>query len=269
MLFRSQTFTNTTDESVEAIHSIPVPVERSLVSFTVYKKVNENEQAWQGRVLPRTQAEQQYEARLDEGDSAFQLKQSSDDVLTLFLGNLLSKETIRFELELVFPVQWYAGKGQLYLPLVMGERYGKSTLLPEETPHDSFLAEYPLNLTLGSALGVSNNLENYKIHSPSHPLKYQYGSYSLQDERFLDRDLVIYFESDAEIAPIFNLIGLGNLDSLEMITKQKVAESAHPTRGYKGLLTLITDNFESDTVSQPRDILFLLDCSGSDRKSVV
>lgn len=252
----SQTFTNTTDESVEAVHSIPVPVESSLVHFTVYKKVHDNEQAWQGRVLPRTQAEQQYEARLDEGDSAFQLKQSSDDVLTLFLGNLLSKETIRFELELVFPVQWYAGKGQLYLPLVMGERYGKSTLLPEETPHDSFLAEYPLSLTLGSALGVSNNLENYKIHSPSHPLKQRYGSYSLQDESFLDRDLVIYFESDAEIAPTFNLIGLDHLGDLETINKQKESESA-------GLLTLITDNVAADLMPHPRDILFLLDCSGS------
>lgn len=252
----SQTFTNTTDKSVEAIHSIPVPVESSLVRFTVYKKVHENEQAWQGRVLPRTQAEQQYETCLDEGDSAFQLKQSSDDVLTLFLGNLLSKETIRFELELVFPVQWYTGKGQLYLPLVMGERYGKSTLLLEETPHDSFLAEYPLSLTLGSAPGENNRLENYKIHSPSHPLKQQYDRYSLQEERFLDRDLIVYFECDAEIAPTFNLIALDQLGDLETINKQKEPKPA-------GLLTLITDNVETETVSQPRDILFLLDCSGS------
>jgi Ca-activated chloride channel family protein len=230
-----QTYTNTTDEPIEAVHAIPVPVESSLVSFTVRK----NQKSWVGQVLPKSQADQAYEAALEEGDSAFQLKQSKEDVYTLYLGNLLSKETLSIEFELVFPIQWIAGQGQLYLPLVMGERYGKSNLLPEENPTSSFLAEYPLELTLKP----QGQLAKALIESPSHPLLQQGDLYTLQGKGYLDRDLKINFSQVASIEPSFML-----MDSL--------------SQNRPGLVTIFTEPQEQ-TTAQPRDILFLLDGSGS------
>lgn len=229
----SQTFTNTTDEVIEAIHTIPVPVESTLTAF----KVSKNNQAWSGQVYARTEADTRYEQRLDEGNSAFQLKREAD-FISLFLGNLLSKETLTLELSLIFPIQFIAGQGQLYLPLVMGQRYGQSNLLPEQEPTSSFLAEYPLTIRL-----LANTLPtDTRIESPSHPLKHE-GNGIYQASGVLDRDLKILFDELPEIKPSLQTIQLDEHNTL-------------------GLITLITPQQASEH-APPKDILFVLDCSGS------
>lgn len=229
----TQTFTNTSDEVVEAIHTMPVPVESTLTAF----KVRKNNQAWLGQVFTRTEADTRYEQAVDEGHSAFQLKRE-DDFISLFLGNLLSKETLTLELSLVFPIQFIAGQGQLYLPLVMGERYGRSNLAPEQEPTSSFLAEYPLTL-----LVMANYLPlDTRIASPSHPLTHK-GNGIYQAQGLLDRDLKIVFDDLPEIKPSLQTITLDEHNTL-------------------GLITLITPQ-QTTELATPRDVLFVLDCSGS------
>jgi len=229
----NQTFTNTSDEVIEAIHTIPVPVESTLTAF----KVSKNNQTWMGRVFARTQADTRYEQILDEGNSAFQLKRE-DDFISLFLGQLASKETLSLELSLIFPIQFMAGEGQLYLPLVMGERYGYSNLAPEQEPSRSFLAEYPFKLSL-----IANYLPlDTGIESPSHPLIHQ-GNGIYEAQGLLDRDLKIIFSNLPEIAPTIQTIALDENNTL-------------------GLITLITPH-QATEVAAPRDVLFVLDCSGS------
>lgn len=228
-----QTFTNTTDSVIEGIHTIPVPVESTLTAF----KVSKNNQDWLGQVYARTEADTRYEQSLDEGNSAFQLKREAD-FISLFLGNLLSKETLSLELSIIFPIQFIAGQGQLYLPLVMGERYGQSNLLPEQEPTSSFLAEYPLTIRLL----VSYLPTDSRIESPSHPLKYQ-GNGNYQASGVLDRDLKILFNDLPEIKPTLQTLKLDEKNTL-------------------GLITLITPQQTTEHVS-PKDILFVLDCSGS------
>jgi len=229
-----QTFTNTSNEVIEAIHSIPVPIESTLTDF----KVRKNNQLWSGKVLPKHQADQQYEEAIDEGNGVFQLKRSKEDMLTVFLGNLLSKETLSIEMSLVFSIQFLAGQGQLYFPLLIGERYGQSNLLPETDPEHNFLAEYPVTVNL-----VTGYLSNqFLVQSPSHPLhKVSNGVYSASG--LLDRDLKILFEPAQEMEPCFEVMPYGD-DQLF------------------GLVSMITPTQPQDNI-EPRDILFVLDCSSS------
>jgi len=231
-----QTFTNTSDEPIEAIHSIPVPSDSTLVDFKVHK----NNQTWQGTVMAKAKADQAYENAFEDGNSAFQLKRSKEDLLSLALGNLLSKETLRIKLELAFPLQWIAGQAQLYLPLVMGERYGQSNLLPEEDPENSFLAEYPLNIKLK----LNGALASATVDSPSHPLisVNQANQYETKDKGLLDRDLKINFSNVSEICPSFS------------VNKQE--------GDYLGLINIVTP-VDENQMAESRDILFVLDCSGS------
>jgi uncharacterized protein YegL len=190
-----------------------------------------------GQVYARSEADTRYEQRLDEGNSAFQLKREAD-FISLILGNLLSKETLSLELSLIFPIQFIAGQGQLYLPLVMGQRYGQSNLLPEQEPTTSFLAEYPLTIRL-----LANTLpSDTRIESPSHPLKHQ-GNGIYQASGVLDRDLKILFDDLPEIKPTLQTIQLDEHNTL-------------------GLITLITPQ-QATEHAPPKDILFVLDCSGS------
>jgi Ca-activated chloride channel family protein len=232
----TQTFTNTSDEPIEAIHTIPVPSDSTLVDFKVHK----NNQTWQGSVMAKSKADQAYEVALEEGNSAFQLKRSKEDIFSLALGNLLSKETLSIELEIAFPLQWISGQGQLYLPLVMGERYGESSLLPEESPENSFLAEYPLSMQLK----LSGALESANVESPSHPLiqRNQDNVYEIKDEAFLDRDLKIKFSNVTKINPSFRVNKHGE--------------------DFLGLINLVTP-VNTNQIAESRDILFVLDCSGS------
>lgn len=229
----AQTFTNTSDKAIEAIHSIPVPVESTLTDFTVCK----NGETWRGKVLAKEQADQNYEAALEEGNGAFQLKKDKDDLFTLFLGNLLSKETLTLKMSLIFPIQFIAGQGQLYLPLVIGERYGNSNLLPESEVVNSFLAEYPVSIKLqADTLPIQT-----KITSPSHPMQQNEHVYEAQG--YLNRDLKILFDDLPELNPSFDLIPTDN-------------------NQFAGLVSLIPTD-KADHTAEPRDILFVLDCSGS------
>ena len=245
----TQTFTNTTDEPIEAVHSIPVPVNSTLVAF----KVTKNNQAWVGKVYPQSEASHRYEDALENGDSAFQLKKSADDIYTLYLGNLLSKETLLIELELSFPITWLAGQGQVYLPLVMGERYGKSTLLPEEVMEHSFLAEYPLTLTVTT----QGQLLDALVESSSHPLNPTASqnpnaqSYELEQASFLNKDFILKLNLAQEpsqptsnpLTPTFEVWQTAEAETL-------------------GLVSLVTEPGAKEEAA-PRDILFILDCSGS------
>lgn len=229
----TQTFTNTSDEVIEAIHSIPIPVESTLTAF----KVTKNNQSWSGKVYAQQEADNRYEKNLEQGNSAFQLKRE-DDFISLFLGNLLSKETLKIELSLIFPIQFIAGQGQLYLPLVMGKRYGQSNLQPEREPTSSFLAEYPFNLTL-----KAHNLPEYtRIQSPSHPLDKQ-GNGIYHASGLMDRDLKILFDDLPEIMPELQTLHIDDDNTL-------------------GLITMITPH-QANHLVPPKDILFVLDCSGS------
>ncbi|WP_044412258.1 VWA domain-containing protein [Thiomicrospira microaerophila] len=230
----TQSFTNTSDEVVEAIHAIPIPIESTLTGFKAIK----NNQAWLGKVMPKDQADRRYEEVIEEGNSAFQLKRK-DDLISLVMGNLLSKETLSVELSLIFPIQFIAGAGQLYFPLVIGSRYGQSNLLAEFEPNDSFLAQYPISVTLDIEDIASSDMT---IHSPSHPLSQITPSiYRAQGQ--MDSDLKILFDNLPLIEPTFTLTGFDE-------------------HNYLGLLSMMLPN-PSQTNAEPKDILFLLDCSGS------
>lgn len=234
----TQAFTNTTDKPIEAVHSLPIPVDSTLVNFEVQK----GDQTWRGNVMPISEADTAYENALENGDSAFQLKRDKDDLITLFLGNLLSKEMLTLKLTLIFPIQWLANQGQLYLPLVMGERYGQSNLLPESEISHSFLANYPFEMTLT----VSEEWFAAEIQSPSHPLQ-TIDDRHYQSQGHLDRDLMIQLQPKASIKPTCQLWPTTTLDG---------------KTEYAGIIQLISESTEQSQ-TEARDILFLLDCSGS------
>jgi uncharacterized protein YegL len=227
-----QNFTNTTDKSIEAIHAIPIPVESTLVDF----KIINGDKTWEGVVLEQNKADALYEKNLENADSAFQLKLVKEDLISLALGNLLSKETLSIELELIFPLRWIAGHGQLYLPLLIGERYGHSSLMPEAEPESNFLAQYPLEVFIHH----DASLIDCEVDSPSHPLIQTQTGYKLSGDGYLDRDLVINFQGITQPT-----VQAWQLEGTEF-----------------GMLQYLSIN-EPKILAAPRDILFVLDCSGS------
>ena len=185
-----QTYRNTGAQLLEVVYTFPLLPRGVLLSFAT--ELNGARLA--GAILPRKQAEQQYEGALADGDAPVMLEAHADGLHTANIGNLKPGDEIVVEVRMAQVVVLEQGRLRLAIPATIAPRYGDpgaSGLQPQQAPVTSMMADYPLALTLH----VAGALADAAIECPTHRVVSRRTDagleISLAPEARLDRDVIL------------------------------------------------------------------------------
>jgi Ca-activated chloride channel family protein len=229
-------FRNEGEEAIEAVFSFPVPLDAAFLGMhgTLAGETLE------AKVEPARQAERTYDDAVSDGHSAVLLTAPESGLLCVNLGNLLPGEDGLIELRFASPLAVADGCTRFSLPLVHRPRYGRWRLQELETPDHDFAVRHPLSATIR----VNGMLALAKVACASHGVTFARKGDALElsiGHAMLDRDLVLRFDLEQDLAPSCHLIEDGE-------TSLGLASFVLPSNGHRAM---------------PLDLCLLLDGSGS------
>ncbi|MEN3374434.1 VIT and VWA domain-containing protein [Dechloromonas sp. ZS-1] len=232
-----QKYRNDGDANLELTYTFPLPVAGTLLAFSV----SIGDKKLEGSVVPRTVAETAYEKAIGEGNSAFRLQEIRPDTYNATLGNVMPGEAVEITLRYAETLAWNGKSVRYCLPTTIAPRYGQPTgFQPWQKPVTDLAAEYPLSVRVV----IAGALAQSAIACPSHRIGMKALpdglSIALADGATMDRDFVLEIEN-------------------EQVHSLGVSAYARDTR--ITMLTLLPP--ETESPEEGRDVVLVIDCSGS------
>lgn len=233
----TQNYRNDTETNLELAYTFPLPVGATLLSFSV----NIGNRSYHGEVVARAKAEIEYEKAISEGNSAFRLQEIRSGLYNATLGNVMPGESITLTVIYAETLAWIGNCLRYRLPTTIAPRYGEPTRMqPWQHPETSMSAEYGLSLTVS----IAGELARSAISCPSHKVSFLPETDSLKVKlarnATMDRDFILEIECTAV---------------------QSLAISAFSRNTHVTMLTLLPSAVDHN--EQQRDVVMILDCSGS------
>ena len=261
-----QVYENTADVRLEAVYAFPMPSDAAV--HTMFFRIGDR--VVHGVVKEREEAKRTYEEAKAEGRTAALLEQERDNLFTQSLANIPPKERIVVLLRWVHEVPYEAGVHELALPTTVGPRYVPGEPVPAawdsgrgEAPDTDRVPDAsritPPTLAPGARSGrdlavVVRLLAGVRpgdVSSPTHAVR-------------------VEREGDGAVARIRPEDAIPNRD---FVLRYRVADehsgvrfrlAAH-RKGAEGFAALSFQppaDVAADEVP-PRELVFVLDCSGS------
>jgi Ca-activated chloride channel family protein len=241
-----QTFANPYEEALHVMYKMPLPADGAVsgYAFEMAGRVVE------GRVDPKKVAREKFEQAIASGRTAALLEQQRDDIFTQEVGNIPARTSIVARITVDQRLAWLPeGEWEFRFPTVIGPRYiGTSETEADAREVHVKVADEPLPVRMKLELRVRDALTPGRtIESPSHALARTNDGVVLRakDGVRLDRDLVVRWA----------------------VTKPAVGVSIDVARdggAYAyALLTVVPPAPEARVAPIPRDLIVLLDTSGS------
>lgn len=238
-----QFYKNTTQKNIETIYTFPLAWECTLLglSATIAGKT------WQGTVLPKSEAEDNYEKAIKSGDTPIMVQKSGEGLYTAHMGNLKPDEEAIIEIEYAQLLRIEQGQVRLSIPTTVAPRYGdpvKTGKLKKPASVDASLeASYPLAVTVS----IDAPLSHGAISCPSHQASVQSvegkSVINLSRNGYLDRDLVVVVDD---------------------VASQAVFSVASHEGEYPALLSFTpAPTGETPALASEIELKILVDCSGS------
>ncbi|WP_437969985.1 VIT domain-containing protein [Sorangium sp. So ce260] len=253
-----QRYRNEERRPIEAIYTFPLPSEASIAGFAMECAGRRLE----GEVKEREEAFQAYDEAIATGHGAALLDEERRNVFTASVGNLLPGEETVVEVAFVQPLKADEGALRLMIPTLVAPRYIPGATGGERTAHGAHeptdkvpdadrispeIARVDYGITVDIAFDLGRDVA---IESPSHALAVRREEGGRQrvslrsDEAALDRDIV--------------LIAAGAPGVQAGLVCDRAA-------GQEGTfaLTVVPDLFDAQRSSGRRDVVFVVDVSGS------
>ena len=260
-----QTYVNTLGVPLEATYIFPLPDRAAVSAF----KLVVGERTVEGVLKERGQARREYQQAIDTGHRAAIAEEDRPGVFTMRVGNIMPGEEASVLLTLDGPVHYADGEATWRFPLVVAPRYipgsarggaaaGSGVATDTDAVPDAsritppvLLPGFPnpVQLTLGVELDPAG-LPLGEVRSSLHAARSQVSEgvqrIELQPGERLNRDFVLHFELAAEARG------------------SSLTFHPDPTETGEGTfaLTLVPPRSHAQ-VATPRDVVFLLDRSGS------
>jgi Ca-activated chloride channel family protein len=261
-----QTFVNTLDEPLEATYIFPLPDRAAVTHF----RLEVAGRVVEGVLKERAEARRDYDEGLRAGHRAAITEEDRPGVFTLRVGNLLPGEEAVVRLRLTGPLPYSDGEATFRFPLVVAPRYIPGQPLPGESvgggvapdtdavPDASritppvLLPGYPNPVRLSLEVDVrAAGLPLGDFRSSLHAVRTEGNGagvhrIALHPGERLDRDFILRFRLGAEAV------------------RTSLSLKPDAAGGEEGtfLLTLVPP-LESAKAQRPRDVVFVLDRSGS------
>lgn len=251
-----QEFHNPHEEPLTVTYTLPLPADGAVSGYTF----TIGDERVVGEVDRRSRAKERFEQALVEGHSAALLEEDRSSVFRQQVGNIPPGQSVRIETIVDQPCRWLAeGAWEWRFPTVVAPRYlgaqgrvsDADRVSVEVAQGESPRPRVELALLVRDAL-----VAGAEPLSPSHALALREGGdgfeVGLREEEGakLDRDVVVRW---AVAAP---RVGL-TLD-----TTRPGPQRAHTDRAF-GLLTVVPPAPEAEPESVSRDLIVLIDTSGS------
>ncbi|MEQ9496190.1 MAG: VIT domain-containing protein [Deltaproteobacteria bacterium] len=248
-----QTFANPNDRPLEVTYLLPLPADGAVsgFAFTVAGKRTV------GEVDKKKAARERYDAALAAGQSAALLEQERPNTFTQKVGNIPPHQEVRVEVVVDQKLVWIAEEGQWSwrFPTVVGPRYmGEPGRVKDAARVTVDVADGPLPTTLTLDLVIGDVVLNGRTPaSPSHAMTATEEGLrrrvrlDAEAQAALDRDFVVRWPVAKPEAGV-------------VLDAARPAE--HQGHAY-GLLTIVPPEAPKAAAAMPRDLIFLIDTSGS------
>lgn len=249
-----QRFHNPYAEALRVKYLLPLPADGAVGGF----QFQVGELTVRGEVDKKNRARERFEAALAEGRTAALLEQSRSSVFQEEVGNIPPRQRVIVEVVIDQKLSWLdEGAWEWRFPTVVGPRYmGGAGRVPDAAKMQVDVASGPIAHRVMLTMHVRDNVPaGGRFESPSHALDVAPMAgrtmVALKDPAGarLDRDVVVRW-------PVATLdVGVG-------LFAARPAAEAHHGRAY-GLLTLVPPEAQARMAPLPRDLIFLIDTSGS------
>lgn len=249
----SQTFHNPHAEPLRVTYSLPLPADGAVsgFSFTI------GDQRIVGEVDTKKQARQRFEDAVLEGRTAAILDQERTSLFAQEVGNVPPRLSVVCEVTIDQKLAWLAdGFWEWRFPTVVAPRYlGQPGRVADHAKVTVDVADQAMPVKLSLGMTIRDRLaDGFRPESPSHPMHTVRGLSSTDvtfadDGVSLDRDVVVRWKA-AQLK-----VGV-ELD-VARPGKGPSAENSF------GLLTLVPPAIEAKMNAVSRDLIVLLDTSGS------
>lgn len=246
-LVLEQMFENTYDENLRVTYRMPLPADGAVSGY----EFELGDRVIKGTIDKKHQARERFERAIASGHTAALLEQERADIFTQQIGNIPARTSVIARITIDQRLVWLPeGEWELRFPTVIGPRYiGKADTAADVRATHIKVTDQPLRSTIQIAIAVKDAISGGgKPSSPSHGIEYANRIAELKSGARLDRDIVLRW---AVATPAVGL-------------SLAAARPVHgPLTDSFGLLTIVPPARDTKPVAVPRDLIVLLDTSGS------
>ena len=255
-----QTFTNPNNQPLEAVYQFPLPEDSAVDEM----EIRIGDRLIRGKIEKKETARQIYQTAKREGKTAGLLEQKRDNIFTQSLANIQPGEQVEVVIRYTNTLQFIGSDYEFVFPLVVAPRYGA-----EQTGKNvnnninlfsapAWAADVPetrsgkdIDLTVEIDAGVAIS----QVRSPSHAIAVQNSNYTTK---------VVLGEQD--LIPNQDLILRYQLAGTE--TQATVLTQSNQQGGHFATYLIPAVDYQSAQIV-PKDVVFLIDTSGSQRGAAI
>ncbi|MDZ7753017.1 MAG: VIT and VWA domain-containing protein [Gammaproteobacteria bacterium] len=251
----TQTYRNLEAVNIEAVYTFPLPLDAVLLEM-IFEL---DGRRLTGVVRPRGEASEQYEAAVEDGDTAALLEQAAPGLYTVNVGNLMAGERAVVRFRYAQLLRWQGDSLRFFLPTTIAPRYGDpgaAGLMPHQVPEHALTAEHGFSLKVG----IDGVLAAAAFECPSHPVAVadHGGRRELSlagGSALMDRDFVLVLRRpEAAVSQALVARDGEGWVALASFNPVSTAPSRSPPRG----VTLVVDcsaSMAGDSIAQARNAL--------------
>ena len=242
-----QTFRNAGDTAIEAVYKFPLPEQSAICRFqaTIGDRIIE------GILEEREKAFKIYDEALSQGDGAYLLDEERPNIFTLSVGNINPGSSVTIEIAYVILLDAQGPEVRFFLPTTISPRYIPNNMKDIDGIPATSIVNPPFGpdalygLRLHIAVHGKNGIAS--LESPSHPIR----------TRFMDTHAQVEFAADsAKMDHDFILTITHKEDGMNRAFMLSTAKESFMAVDLYGAV-------DETTREDTREIIFVLDCSGS------
>lgn len=252
-----QTFANPYDRPLEAVYKFPLPDDAAVDDM----EIKIGDETIRGLIKRKEEAQAIYDEAKDDGKTAALLEQERDNIFTQSLANILPGEeievTIRYSNSLKFEGEDY----EFIFPMVVAPRYegaqvkasgfttSEKTLNPDYFPANRSGQDITVNLEIDAGVPIQN------LTSPTHAIETQAlggttGISLANDDEIPNKDLIVRYQVTGKE------------------TQSTMLAQADQRGGHFATYLIPAVDYQTDEIV-PKDVVFLMDTSGSQRGAAI
>jgi Ca-activated chloride channel family protein len=244
-----QRFSNPHAEPLHVTYSLPLPHDAAVSHF----RFRVGDRAIEGEIDTRHKARERYEEAIATGHTAALLEQDRASLFTQEIGNVPPGAEVVCEVGIDQRLVWSESGFEWRFPLAAAPRYLGSEGRVADAHKVAFDVAETLPVRASLAMSIRDALGSRSPESPSHPLQCRKGLHAYEVELGsgnavpLDRDVVVRWQvADGKVG----------------VTAETTAPFGSLTDAH-ALLTLVPPAKNAEPYALSRDLILLLDTSGS------
>ena len=251
----TQTFSNPSDKPLEAVYQFPLPDDAAVDEM----EIRIGDRLIRGAIKPKQEAKTIYQEAKREGKTAGLLVQQKDNVFTQSLANIQPGQKVEVIIRYTNALQFVGSNYEFAFPLAVAPRYevnktsnNFNLLIPpalaDGLPKTRSGRDIDVNIEIDAGVAISG------VESPSHEIAVRDTNttrVTLADrDKIPNRDLILRYR----------LAGAN--------TQATVLTQSDKQGGHFATYLIPAVDYKSDEIV-PKDVVFLMDTSGSQRGTAI